>query len=142
MKKLFVLLAALAVLSFAGCKKNVPEKKIKPADIAGTWKIESMTGFDISNMHAQFTVSADSKESEKYLLSGTTGLNLFFINLENAEESFPLSSQFATTKMAGSPEEMKIEDAMLEILSLGSWKLSENKLKISHNSKDLIFTKK
>lgn len=139
MKKLFVLLAALAVFTFAGCKKNVPEKKLKPSDLAGGWKIESMTGFDISSMKAQFAVS---KEEEKYLLSGTTGLNFFHVILEDSEKFFPLSSQLASTKMAGLPEEMKIEDAMLEILCLGSWKISENKLKITYNSKDLVFVRK
>lgn len=139
MKKLFLLLTALTVLTFNGCKKSPQEKKLKPSDICGVWNIESMTGFDISDTKANIVIT---KEGKKYLFSGSSGVNYFHTTLEDSENVFPVSSDLAITRMSASPEEMKIEDEILKFFSSGTWNLSENKLKITRDSKELVYIKK
>lgn len=143
MKRTFTtILAALAVLVFAGCKSNKvePTEKLVLTGFSGNWILSSFTEASVEDMSSiNLGISYDT-ESKGYVFNGFSGVNHFFANVENKEPVFPLGANVASTKMMGAPEEMAFEDAFLELMcKADSWTVERNTLTVTDGSKTAVF---
>lgn len=151
MKKSFLMLAVLSVLTFAGCKstKIISVEDSMKYKYVGEWTIESLSGFDGKMVEATMTIlPVEDVEDVKYpyelSVTGFSGVNRYFATIKGNKEKheLPIGNNMGSTKMMGSPEEMEFEDALIELLCTAeSWVRKGNTLTISNGKLTAVYTK-
>lgn len=146
MKKTFlIIMAALSVFAFAGCKSNKATSTEVPAKYryVGLWKILSLTGFENDIPEAEMTIWFTEDSDKELDITGFSGVNRFFAKIDSeGTNQFPIGDKMASTKMMGSPEDMAFEDAFIEVLcTADSWKNEEGRLTVSNGKATAVFYK-
>lgn len=138
MKKIALIVAALAGIIFMGCKEE--SMKIK-----GEWKT---TGLEINGVAQEICVSDISIKSKGFrtvAVNGNSGVNTYFGSAVVKGKNFKVKDNLASTKMAGDPRAMEFEDCFIATLvAADTWELENNNLTIknSETGNKIVFTNK
>lgn len=144
MKRSLLILAALSVIAFAGCKTTkvqVPGGKAVTR-MTGEWLIQSLTGFDSESLPKAYMNNSlvDDIDAGKVLsVTGFSGVNQFFGSVK-VSEGFPMGESMGSTRMMGSPEDMEFEDTLIHLLATAeNWEVSGYTLTITDGTTTAVF---
>ncbi|MBQ0052195.1 MAG: META domain-containing protein [Treponema sp.] len=145
MKKAFILITALASIFTFGCKRaektEVSATTVNTADLAGTWKIQSLEKAGVQQQIALSDITFEAKSEEVYSVSGNSGVNQFFGDVTVKNGKLTAGDNMASTKMAGAPEAMEFEDNFLAcLIKADAVEVAGNTLKISSTEAASVLT--
>lgn len=85
--------------------------------LEGNWKVQEFTKNDEPIKILESGISFEQKSETIFAVTGNSGINSFFGDIEIIQNTISVGDKMASTKMAGSPEAMEYEDTFLECLT-------------------------
>ena len=139
MKKMALILTALAGMVFMGCKSANTIK------LEGSWEVSE---FELNGVAQQICVSdmtVKANGDSVIDINGNSGVNIFFGSADVNGTSVKIRDNLASTRMAGEPAAMEYEDNFIATLAgSDTWSVTDGKLTVknSANGGTLVFVKK
>lgn len=138
-----LLVVAFLVLTSipAGCSSAGGSSVTSIQNLVGDWAVKSLGGKDIASLLPAGAKAPSLDFKPDGSVSGFTGVNRLTSNLnlaDLAKGQFSLSP-VATTRMAGPPESMKVEQMFTDALSkVRGMKLDGNNLSLTNGAETLM----
>ena len=137
----------ITLLAAAGGCESM-QKTDKPDDLVGTWHFEAITsdgettvGAPVIHFIPKITFEPIGEYEEEGRVTGFTGVNRFFGNYVVIESALELS-EFGSTRMAGPPERMELETALLESLgTVSTYRADRERLELDFDAGTIVFTR-
>lgn len=116
MKKLLFVLAVIASLFAAGCKKSYHLESYE-----NEWFLINIeqNGVNVSPylMGVEATLTGEKVSSNTLKITGCSGINQYFGEIKFKGDKISVGDKMGSTKMAGAPEAMEFEDLFLKGLT-------------------------
>ncbi len=104
------LLFMFVLLAITSCSNNTLEPE-------GTWSIYSFSIEGKSQQLAVSNITFEKISEDSYSINGNSGVNSYFGNISVKGTKLQTTSNFGSTKMAGSLDDMQFENNFLKCLT-------------------------